>query len=84
MSAGAGNERCPFANVILSGDARNSRDVYALGSSACPYVLLVLGLSRYAPTICCTYFDLVALLEMRLKTALCHLLRLLDLRGSHV
>lgn len=63
---------------------RKALDCHVLGNSACPYFLLVLGLSLHSHPTCCTYSDLVALLEMRLLTALCHLLRLLDLRGSHV
>ena len=59
-------------------------DCHMTGNSACPYVLLALDLSLHSHPICCTYSDLVALLEMRLLTALCHLLRLLDLRGSHL
>ncbi|MDP1769797.1 MAG: hypothetical protein Q8L74_13480 [Nitrospirota bacterium] len=52
MSAGAGNERCPFANVILSGDARNSRDVYALGNSECrlyPSLRVLSGIEMSLP-----------------------------------
>lgn len=33
---------------------------------------------------CCKYPDLLALLKLRLLTTPCHLLRLLDLRGSHL
>jgi hypothetical protein len=40
VSARAGNERCPFASLILSGDAKNSRDGYALGNSECPRIFL--------------------------------------------
>lgn len=41
MSAWAGNERCPFANLILSGDARSSRDGYASGNLECLPVIFL-------------------------------------------